>query len=85
MVTIRDAPNIFGHGTFSTDNGPKVHFLFEKAKKFPSDGVKAKGITQTTMEFVALDDQPFSVVEDVGFRFTQTYGAQMSALPVCSV
>ncbi len=42
--------------------------VFEKARKFPSDGVKAKGITQTTMEFVALDNQPFSVVEDVGFR-----------------
>ncbi len=47
---------------------PSVADVFEKARKFPSDGVKAKGITQTIVEFVALDDQPFSVVEDVGFR-----------------
>lgn len=42
--------------------------VFEKARKFSSDGAKAKGITQKMMEFIALDDQPFSVVEDVGFR-----------------
>ncbi|XP_048849254.1 zinc finger BED domain-containing protein 4-like [Brienomyrus brachyistius] len=42
--------------------------IFEKARKFPSDSVKAKGITQKIVEFIALDDQPFSVVEDVGFR-----------------
>ena len=42
--------------------------VFEKAKKFASDGAKAKGITTKIMEFIALDDQPFSVVEDVGFR-----------------
>jgi len=47
---------------------PSVADVFEKARKFPSDGVKAKGITQKIMEFIPLDDQPFSVVEDVGFR-----------------
>lgn len=47
---------------------PSVADVFEKARKFPSDGVKAKGITQKIMECIALDDQPFSVVEDVGFR-----------------
>ncbi len=47
---------------------PSVVDVFEKARKFPSDGVKAKGITQKIMELIALDDQPFSVVEDVGFR-----------------
>ncbi len=46
---------------------PSVADVFEKARKFPSDGVKAKGITQKIMEFIALDDQPFSVIEDVGF------------------
>ncbi len=46
---------------------PSVADVFEKARTFPSDGVKAKGITQKIMEFIALDDQPFSVVEDVGF------------------
>ncbi len=47
---------------------PSVADVFEKARKFPSDGVKAKGITQKIMEFIALDDQPFSVIEDVGFH-----------------
>lgn len=43
--------------------------VFEKAIKFPSDGaVKAKGITRKLMEMIAIDDQPFSIVEDVGFR-----------------
>ena len=47
---------------------PSVADVFQKAKKFASDGAKAKGITTKIMEFIALDDQPFSVVEDVGFR-----------------
>ena len=47
---------------------PSVADVFEKAKKFGSDSAKAKGITTKVMEFIALDDQPFSVVEDVGFR-----------------
>lgn len=42
--------------------------VFEKARKFSSDGAKAKGITQKIMEFIALNDQLFSVVQDVGFR-----------------
>ncbi|KAI2643098.1 Zinc finger BED domain-containing protein 4 [Labeo rohita] len=46
---------------------PSVVDVFEKARKFPSDSVKAKGITPKIMELIALDDQPFSVVEDVGF------------------
>ncbi len=46
---------------------PSVVDVFEKARMFPSNGVKAKGITQKIMEFIALDDQPFSVVEDVVF------------------
>ena len=47
---------------------PSVADLFEKARQFSSDSAKAKGITQKMMEFIALDDQPFSVVDDVGFR-----------------
>ncbi|XP_034096541.1 zinc finger BED domain-containing protein 4-like [Gymnodraco acuticeps] len=47
---------------------PSVADLFEKIKKFPSDGPKAKGITRKLMECIAMDDQPFSVVQDVGFR-----------------
>ncbi|XP_073671353.1 zinc finger BED domain-containing protein 4-like [Paramisgurnus dabryanus] len=47
---------------------PSVADFLEKAKKFANDSAKAKGITKRIMEFIALDDQPFSVVEDVGFR-----------------
>ncbi|XP_061129317.1 zinc finger BED domain-containing protein 4-like [Syngnathus typhle] len=47
---------------------PSVADVFEKARKFSSDSAKAKGITHKIMEFIALDDQPFSIVEDVGFR-----------------
>ncbi len=36
---------------------PSVADVFEEARKFPSDGVKAKGITQKIMQFIALDDQ----------------------------
>lgn len=47
---------------------PSVADFLEKAKKFANDSAKAKGITKRIMEFIALDDQPFSVVEDVVFR-----------------
>ncbi|XP_067300896.1 zinc finger BED domain-containing protein 4-like [Pseudorasbora parva] len=52
----------------SLTHTPSVADFLEKAKKFTSDSAKAKGITKKIMEFIALDDQPFSVVEDVGFR-----------------
>lgn len=32
------------------------------------DSPRAKKITETITEFIALDDQPFSVVDDMGFR-----------------
>lgn len=32
------------------------------------DCAKAKGFTENIMEFIALDYQQFSAVEDVGFR-----------------
>ncbi len=36
--------------------------------KFPRGGEKARMITQRLTEFIALDDQPISVVENTGFR-----------------
>lgn len=54
--------------TPTTSQTPSVATLFEKTKKFEEDSVKARGITEKVMEFIALDDQPFSVVEDIGFR-----------------
>ncbi|QQP36332.1 Uncharacterized protein FKW44_021398, partial [Caligus rogercresseyi] len=47
---------------------PSVTDMFERSRKFNKDSTKAKGITDKIMEYMALDDQPFSVVEDVGFR-----------------
>lgn len=40
----------------------------ESTHAYSRDSGKAKAITKKVMEFIALDDQPFSVVEDVGFR-----------------
>ncbi|XP_049326832.1 zinc finger BED domain-containing protein 4-like [Astyanax mexicanus] len=42
--------------------------LLQKSKKFDRNSPKATAITAKVMEFIALDDQPFSVVEDIGFR-----------------
>jgi len=40
---------------------------FENSKKFARDDPKATAINDKIMEFMALDEQPFSVVEDQGF------------------
>lgn len=41
---------------------------FQNCKKFARDSSKAQGINDRIMEFIVTDDQPFSVVEDKGFR-----------------
>ncbi|KAK0154005.1 Zinc finger BED domain-containing protein 4 [Merluccius polli] len=41
---------------------------FQKQGKLPHDNVKAKGITEKLLNFIVLDDQPLSVVENEGFR-----------------
>ncbi|KAK7878679.1 hypothetical protein WMY93_030515 [Mugilogobius chulae] len=41
---------------------------FDSALKYSKDSAKAKSITRKITEMIALDDQPFSVVEDKGFR-----------------
>ncbi|KAJ8353116.1 hypothetical protein SKAU_G00206830 [Synaphobranchus kaupii] len=40
---------------------------FDKGRKYNHDHPRAKGITRKLMECIALDNQPFSLVEDVGF------------------
>ncbi len=40
----------------------------EKVKKFANGSSKACGITEKIMEFIALDDEPFPVVDDTGFH-----------------
>ena len=54
---------------------------FEKGNKFPTDSVKAKNLNKKVMEFIALDDQPFSVVGDVGFRGLVEYMEPRYTLP----
>ena len=41
---------------------------FEKSRGFARDSEKAKAINDKVMEFIALGDQPFSVVDDPSFR-----------------
>lgn len=40
---------------------------FDRSKKFPRDDPRAKAICQYIVEMMALDDQPFTMVEDMGF------------------
>ena len=48
--------------------GSPIQQAFDQSKKFAKDSAKAKSITNKVMEMMALDDQPFSLVEDRGFR-----------------
>ena len=41
---------------------------FEKSRPFARDSEKTKAINGKVMEFIALGDQPFSVVEEPSFR-----------------
>ncbi len=45
-----------------------IQQAFENSKSFSRDNEKAKAINDKVMEFIAVDDQPFSVVENPGFR-----------------
>lgn len=40
----------------------------DEKERFPQDSEMAKKITERVTEFVALDDQPISVVKIIGFR-----------------
>ncbi|XP_060769444.1 zinc finger BED domain-containing protein 4-like [Neoarius graeffei] len=62
-------------------SAPSVADVFEKTKKFASESPKAIGITKKIMEYMALDDQPFSVVEDTGFRRLMAYIEPRYTLP----
>jgi hypothetical protein len=41
---------------------------FERVRKFQRDNATAKSIKAKIMDFIAPDNQPFSVMGDVGFR-----------------
>ncbi len=53
--------------TLPTTNKP-VQQTLDNTKKFDKDSAKAKAINCKVMEMIAIDDQPFSIVEDFGFR-----------------
>ena len=48
--------------------GSPIQQVLDETKKFAKDSSKARLITNKVMEMIALDDQPFSIVEDRGFR-----------------
>ncbi len=54
---------------------------FNKAKAFNSDHPKVKEINKKIIEFIALDNQPFSVVEDAGFRRLMMHLEPRYAIP----
>ena len=54
--------------TVPTTKQVQVEQSFERVRTFERDNSKAKSINAKTMEFIALDNQPFSVVNDVDFR-----------------
>lgn len=53
--------------SLTTTENPTQQTL-DNIKKFGKDSAKANAITGRVMEMIAIDDQPFSVVEDFGFR-----------------
>lgn len=64
------------HDEFTKAKGKKKDELqqktletaFQRQDKFPKDSQKATKITDKIVEFIVLDDQPLSVVENVGFH-----------------
>lgn len=59
---------------------------FEKSKEFARDDTRAKAIRDLIMKMMALDDQPFTLVEDFHLikhselRFTTPSGRYFSVL-----
>lgn len=47
---------------------PTLSETFAKRDKLPRDGKKALAITEKIGQFIVLDDQPLSVVSNVGFK-----------------
>ncbi|XP_055063027.2 zinc finger BED domain-containing protein 4-like [Misgurnus anguillicaudatus] len=47
---------------------PSMKSVILRNQSYSRDSPKAQAITKKVMEFIVLDDQPFSVVEDQGFR-----------------
>jgi hypothetical protein len=54
--------------TLPTTKQVQVKQSFERVRTFQRDNSKAKSINAKIMEFIALDNQPLSVVDEVGVR-----------------
>ena len=66
----RHHPSVSVDSTKKRDSGTKVQILLSEAFKQPlhAGSDRAKSITKALGGFIAKDMQPFSVVEDAGFR-----------------
>lgn len=58
-----------------------VQQAFENGRKFTRDSPKARAINDKITEFMAFDDQPFSVVEDQEFQQLITHLEPWCTLP----
>lgn len=55
------------NATAATLVGSPIEQALEKTKKFHKNHLKQKALTMAITKMIAVDDQPFSVVEDEGF------------------
>ena len=58
-----------------------LEFIVEKKKQFAFDHPKASDINKLVAEMIAVDDQPFSIVSDVGFTRLLNYLEPRYKLP----
>ncbi len=61
------------HGEFAASSNvntqqPTLQQTFARREKMTRDNPRAKQITEVLTQFIVLDDQPLSVVDNVGFR-----------------
>lgn len=73
------------YGTYKKRTKPQqqqtLAEVFQKKDKLPRNGEKSRNITRKIVEYIALDDQPISVVENVGFRRLMDYLEPKYELP----
>ncbi|KAI2645091.1 Zinc finger BED domain-containing protein 4 [Labeo rohita] len=70
-----------GDNTAATAQQLTLADALQRREKFPTESLKALGITQKVLEFIVLDAQPMSVVEDQGFRCLLEYLEPRYSLP----
>ncbi|KAI2655629.1 Zinc finger BED domain-containing protein 4 [Labeo rohita] len=70
-----------GDNTAATAQQLTLADALQRREKFPTESLKALGITQKVLEFIVLDAQPMSFVEDEGFRRLLEYLEPRYSLP----